>query len=204
MQAKVRYCAVLAVLLLLCLAYLVCRGARAPRHRKARRSYLGGQGALATPPRPPNTTAACTMATCFDFSLCEGRDFLVYVYPVEEAVPPSTSYMKVLEAVRASPWHTPDPALACLFVLGLDTLDRDPLSQDFVRNLPSRLERLPTWRGGANHLIFNLYSGTWPDYAEDLSFSIGRAILAKVGAFFVLVLFYFWHILCLKSGGKLY
>jgi len=179
MQAKVRYCALLAVLLLLCLAYLVCRGARAPRHRKARRSYLGGQGALATPSRPPNTTAACTMATCFDFSLCEGRDFLVYVYPVEEAVPPSTSYMKVLEAVRASPWHTPDPALACLFVLGLDTLDRDPLSQDFVRNLPSRLERLPTWRGGANHLIFNLYSGTWPDYAEDLSFSIGRAILAK-------------------------
>ena len=44
-----------------------------------------------------------------------------------------------------------------------------------------RLERLPTWRGGQNHLVFNLYSGTWPDYAEDLSFDIGKAILAKVG-----------------------
>ena len=43
-----------------------------------------------------------------------------------------------------------------------------------------RLERLATWRGGQNHLVFNLYSGTWPDYAEDLSFDIGRAILAKV------------------------
>ena len=44
----------------------------------------------------------------------------------------------------------------------------------------SRLDRLATWRGGQNHLVFNLYSGTWPDYAEDLSFDIGRAILAKV------------------------
>ena len=43
-----------------------------------------------------------------------------------------------------------------------------------------RLERLSTWRQGQNHLVFNLYSGTWPDYAEDLSFDIGRAILAKV------------------------
>ena len=185
MQAKFRYSALLALLLLLCLVYLGGRGARAPRHRKARRSYLRAPGALATPPRPPSTSAACTMATCFDFSLCEGREFLVYVYPVEEAVPPSTSYVKVLEAVRASPFHTTDPALACLFVLGLDTLDRDPLSQDFVRNLPSRLERLATWRGGANHLLFNLYSGTWPDYAEDLSFHIGRAILAKGETFII-------------------
>ena len=77
----------------------------------------------------------------------------------------------------------------------------------------NRLERLPTWRQGQNHLVFNLYrflmpllvlkllivrelllklifvlpslpkplnSGTWPDYAEDLSFDIGKAILAKV------------------------
>ena len=59
----------------------------------------------------------------------------------------------------------------------------------------SRLERLPTWRGGQNHLVFNLYSGTWPDYAEDLSFDIGKAILAKVGcfAFDFIVTFTFSH-----------
>jgi len=121
----------------------------------------------------------CTMASCFDFSLCEGRPFRLYVYPLEEAVPPSSSYMKILAALRESRYYTPDPSLACLFVLALDTLDRDPLSQDFVRNMPARLERLPTWRQGQNHLVFNLYSGTWPDYAEDLSFDIGKAILAK-------------------------
>ena len=40
--------------------------------------------------------------------------------------------------------------------------------QDFVRNMQSRVESLPTWQGGQNHIIFNLYSGTWPDYTEDL------------------------------------
>jgi hypothetical protein len=40
--------------------------------------------------------------------------------------------------------------------------------QDYVRNMQRRVESLPTWHGGVNHLIFNLYSGTWPDYTEDL------------------------------------
>jgi glucuronyl/N-acetylglucosaminyl transferase EXT1 len=119
------------------------------------------------------------MDTCFDFARCEGRPFTVYVYPLEDSVPPSSSYMKILAALRESRHYTADPGQACLLVLALDTLDRDPLSQDFVRNMPARLEKLPTWRGGRNHLVFNLYSGTWPDYAEDLSFDIGQAILAK-------------------------
>jgi len=193
MHAKLRYSAVLAFLICLCLLYLLAKHASAPQHRKARRSYLGSRrpgpdesGILSNnvvvaalpPPRPLNSTL-CTMASCFDFSLCEGRPFRLYVYPLEDAVPPSSSYMKILAALRESRYYTPDPSLACLFVLALDTLDRDPLSQDFVRNMPARLERLPTWRQGQNHLVFNLYSGTWPDYAEDLSFDIGKAILAK-------------------------
>jgi len=199
MQAKLRYSAVLALLTLACIIYLVAKHASAPQHRKARRSYMGGKlgppGSsnnilLASPShsRAFNSTL-CTMASCFDFSLCEGRPFRLYVYPLEEAVPPSSSYMKILAALRESRYYTADPSLACLFVLALDTLDRDPLSQDFVRNMPARLERLPTWRQGQNHLVFNLYSGTWPDYAEDLSFDIGKAILAKVWTIFAFCLF---------------
>jgi glucuronyl/N-acetylglucosaminyl transferase EXT1 len=65
-------------------------------------------------------------------------------------------------------------------VLGIDTLDRDSLSEDYVRNVPSRLQRLPHWNNGKNHIIFNLYSGTWPDYDEhSLGFDPGLAMLAK-------------------------
>ncbi len=66
-----------------------------------------------------------------------------------------------------------------MFILALDTLDRDSLSADFVRGMQSKLSNLPYWKNGQNHIIFNFYSGTWPDYTEDLGIDIGRAILAK-------------------------
>lgn len=128
---------------------------------------------------------SCRMETCFDFSKCY-ENFLVYVYPPEPlnslgAAPPiSQNYQKILTAIQESRYYTTDPEKACLFVLGIDTLDRDSLSEDYVRNVPSRLQRLPYWNNGQNHLIFNLYSGTWPDYDEhSLGFDPGQAILAK-------------------------
>lgn len=132
-----------------------------------------------------NKIKSCRMETCFDFSKCKDN-FLVYVYPPEPlnslgASPPiSQNYQKILTAIQESRYYTVDPEKACLYVLGIDTLDRDSLSEDYVRNVPSRLQRLPYWNNGKNHLIFNLYSGTWPDYEEhSLGFDPGEAILAK-------------------------
>uniref|UniRef100_A0A182NVB9 Glycosyl transferase 64 domain-containing protein n=1 Tax=Anopheles dirus TaxID=7168 RepID=A0A182NVB9_9DIPT len=129
---------------------------------------------------------SCRMETCFDFSRCSDTNFYVYVYPPEPlnslgAPPPiSQNYQKIISAIQESRYYTTDPEQACLFVLGIDTLDRDSLSEDFVRNVPSRLQRLPHWNNGRNHIIFNLYSGTWPDYNENgLGFDPGQAILAK-------------------------
>ncbi|KAG8330649.1 Exostosin-1 [Homalodisca vitripennis] len=128
----------------------------------------------------------CRMETCFDYSKCH-NDFKVYVYPTsddlhggEVPLTPSPAYQKVLDVILESRYYTSDPSQACLFVLAIDTLDRDSLSVDYVRNVPSRLQRLKLWNGGKNHVVFNLYSGTWPDYAEDdLGFDTGEAILAK-------------------------
>lgn len=128
----------------------------------------------------------CRMETCFDFTRCHS-DFKVYVYPTsdelnggEVPLTPSPAYQKVLDVIIESRYYTSDPSQACLFVLAIDTLDRDNLSVDYVRNVPSRLQRLKLWNGGRNHVVFNLYSGTWPDYAEDdLGFDTGEAILAK-------------------------
>lgn len=121
----------------------------------------------------------CRMETCFDFSRCR-KDFKVYVYPPEENLVPSPSYQKLLNVLLESRYYTADPSQACLFVLSLDTLDRDRLSTDYVRNLQSRVQHLPFWNNGLNHLVFNLYSGTWPNYTENsLDFDYGMAILAK-------------------------
>ena len=119
----------------------------------------------------------CDMQSCFDYTRCK-EGFTVYVYPIEDAISPL--YQKILNVITESRYYTSDPSRACLFVLALDTLDRDPLSTEFVHNLPTKLARLPHWNNGKNHLIFNLYSGTWPDYVEDaMAFDYGHAMLAK-------------------------
>ena len=58
-------------------------------------------------------------------------------------------------------------AIRLLFFFS-DTLDRDIGSADFIKNMQQKVNSLPTWNNGRNHIIFNLYSGTWPDYNEDL------------------------------------
>ncbi|XP_034747365.1 exostosin-1b [Etheostoma cragini] len=121
----------------------------------------------------------CRMDSCFDFSLCQKNGFKVYVYPQQKGEKISESYQNILSSIEGSRFYTSDPGQACLFVLSLDTLDRDQLSPQYVHNLKTKVQNLPLWNDGRNHLIFNLYSGTWPDYTEDLGFDIGQAMLAK-------------------------
>ncbi|XP_039977843.1 exostosin-1b [Xiphias gladius] len=121
----------------------------------------------------------CRMDSCFDFSLCQKNGFKVYVYPQQKGEKISESYQNILSTIEGSRFYTSDPGQACLFVLSLDTLDRDQLSPQYVHNLKTKVQNLPLWKDGRNHLIFNLYSGTWPDYTEDLGFDIGQAMLAK-------------------------
>lgn len=148
-------------------------------------TYLSKKQHQPISPNSLSSYRSCRMETCFDFSRCQ-KDFLIYVYPPEPlnslgAAPPiSPNYQKIITAVQESRYHTTNPDRACVFILGIDTLDRDSLSEDYVRNVPSRLSRLAHWNNGRNHVIFNLYSGTWPEYVEQsLGFDTGEAILAK-------------------------
>ncbi|KAJ1193829.1 hypothetical protein NDU88_003125 [Pleurodeles waltl] len=118
------------------------------------------------------------MESCFDAERCR-RGFKVYVYPQQKGEKASESYRQVLAAIEGSRYYTSDPGQACLFVPSLDTLDRDQLSPQYVHGLRAKVPALPLWEGGRNHLLFNLYSGTWPDYTEDLGFDPGQAMLAK-------------------------
>ncbi|OON15113.1 EXTL2, alpha-1,4-N-acetylhexosaminyltransferase [Opisthorchis viverrini] len=146
----------------------------------------------------------CTMETCFDYARC-ASDFKVYVYSAPPGQPPvSSTYGKILAALRRYRFLTTNPYEACIFIPSLDTLDRDPLSPGFGVQTDQQLNRLPYWNElprlktaeqieveaddpqrktvtpGRNHLIFNLYAGTWPGYHEDeYRLSLGQAILAK-------------------------
>ncbi|XP_015504467.1 exostosin-like 1 isoform X2 [Parus major] len=124
-------------------------------------------------------SSSCRMETCFDFSRCERHGFKVFTYPQERGQPVSETYGKILSSIERSRYHTLNPEEACLFILSIDTLDRDHLSGRYVHNVDEKIRGFPLWNGGRNHLIFNLYSGTWPSYTGDLGFDIGQAILAK-------------------------
>ncbi|CAM9642054.1 exostosin-1a-like [Lampetra fluviatilis] len=138
------------------------------RHRVSRRGSSAYRG------------RRCRMETCFDATPCQKHGFSVYVYPRAKGDKVSETYQKILTSIEESRYYTTDPKKACLFVLGIDTLDRDRLSHQYVHNVRARVAALPHWNGGRNHLVFNLYSGTWPDYAEeDLGFDTGQAMLAK-------------------------
>lgn len=118
------------------------------------------------------------MGTCFDVTRCL-NDFKVYVYPPDPNEKPAPMYKRFLNVLRESSYYTEDPKSACLFVLNLDTLDRDFLSSEYVKHLPEKLKKLRHWNFGRNHLIFNIFSGTYPDYSEKVDFPYGHAILAK-------------------------
>ena len=188
MQAKKRYALVLSFVAFLAFIYFGCHRLKTDQISRWQTSLPHTyHGTLqkkwsALMPIPPADFLLdhnkCRMETCFNFTKCANRPFKVYVYPDDEFIVPSASYAKILEQIRRSAYFTENPNEACLFVLSADTLDRDVLSSHF-KNLPPKLSNL--WNGGTNHLVFNLYSGTYNNkYLEtDLRFDLGRAILAK-------------------------
>jgi len=194
MKLALRYVLILILLVFLALCYYRHRWKydHSSRWRRSLPHTYSGTYQKHQPPSMPiplpeflQDHNKCRMETCFNFTKCSGRPFKVYVYPEDEYVIPSDNYAKIVNRLRQSTYYTPNPDEACLFVLSLDTLDRDSdngQNNEYVKNLPGKLANLqPLWNGGFNHLVFNLYSGTYKnDYLETaLDFNWGRAILAK-------------------------
>ncbi|XP_022129360.1 exostosin-1 [Pieris rapae] len=185
MQAKKRY--ILLTLSIIVILYC-CIGGFRMKTESFQKNYRTDLPAFATieelykapsplKRNPDSKRKSCRMESCFNYAKC-GSDPKVYVYPTDGPV--SATYRKVLSVIRESKYATRDPSEACLFVPAVDTLDADPLSSEHVADVASRLSRLPHWKNGRNHLIFNLYAGTWPDYSEgSLGFDPGEAILAR-------------------------
>lgn len=58
-------------------------------------------------------------------------------------------------------------------------------SENYIHDLSNRIALLPkeTWNEGKNHLIFNIYYGTYPEYSQrDIGFDPSYAIMAWASA----------------------
>ena len=147
---------------------------------------------------PTKRASNCRMSNCFNWGRCldvmqsENASLRIHVYPSQEEeetylqsahgyhniYKTSLSYNKILNSIRSSIHFEPDAKKACLFVSRFDTLSRDPKDPFFIKLLNAHFYPLDD---GRNHLIFNLFSGTWPDYQEldFLGFDPRKAILVK-------------------------
>jgi len=121
------------------------------------------------------------LSKCFNFEKCR-NGFSVYVYPSKNDEFISSMYSNILKAIKSNIYYTDDPDQACLYVLSLDTHDRDIISANFVKHMNTKVRNLKHWNNGENHLIIVFFSGTWPNYLDTLSFNFGKAIIARASS----------------------
>jgi hypothetical protein len=53
-------------------------------------------------------------------------------------------------------------------------------SENYTKDMRSLMAQLPVWAGGRNHILFNHFCGTYPNYFDtDLGFDVGHAMVAR-------------------------
>jgi hypothetical protein len=139
------------------------------------------------------------MSQCLNYSRCNSSStFRFYLYEDTTRVNRTEYFESIWSTLKSHPKRTLDPNSACLFFPNIDgtylflsffllhsfvnlsfsvVTDLDPLSAGMVEKNLSRifwqLHELPFWNGGTNHVLWNLYTGTFPDYAYLSGLDIG-------------------------------
>jgi hypothetical protein len=118
----------------------------------------------------------CTLPRCISWARCPwGTPLRVYVHPTPKGAratwmdsTTSAEYRDIMHSLRSSRRSVPDARDACLLVPWFDTLCIGNRCTDTWTDAPkaealgSALERLPGWKDGANHLVFDMSSAYAP------------------------------------------
>ena len=136
----------------------------------------------------------CSYWDCFNVYKCGQRNgdddrerISIYVYPIKEYVDSdqhkqaftlTREFHTILKTIVDSPYYTPNPNDACLFVPSIDTLNQNRIDVNLVGKA---LASLPYWENGENHLIFNILAGQSPDYNTVLDVNTDRSLIVGAG-----------------------
>ncbi len=143
------------------------------------------------------TNDSCNHFNCFDVYRCGNHEngidlneelISVYIYPSINYIdsnqrsissPISQQFWQLLKAITDSPYYTSNPNNACLFIPNIDFLNQNNVRLEESSQI---LASLSHWnQKGTNHLIFNMISGSFPDYDTRLDVNVGNAIIAGAG-----------------------
>lgn len=134
-------------------------------------------------PRDPN----CSIWTCVNPYRCGHDHITVYVYPLQEyidtvtgqeAAPLSNEFYHILDTIVHSPYYTPNPNEACLFVPSIDLLNQNRLNVSLVNRALASLEH---WDNGQNHILINMLAGVHPTYNTVMNVNTDQAIILGAG-----------------------
>ncbi|GAB0095884.1 Exostosin-2 [Sergentomyia squamirostris] len=132
----------------------------------------------------------CSYWDCVNVYKCGQRasdnEFTIYVYPLKNymnsdgksAFKLTKEFYYILKAIIESPYYTPNPNKACLFVPSIDVLNQNYIDTSLVAKA---LASLPYWENGENHLLFNMIPGSAPDYNTVIDVNTDRALIAGAG-----------------------
>ncbi|ESO08961.1 hypothetical protein HELRODRAFT_186788 [Helobdella robusta] len=137
-----------------------------------------------------DTDKSCTFHTCFDVYRCgtsDNRLIKVYIYKdykyyakdgSQIKLFTSKQFKRLIHALENSPYYTNNASEACLLVPQIDLLNQEYVDSNLIASV---LEHLPFWNKGANHLLFNMLPGKYPDFFTSLEIRRGMALVAGGG-----------------------
>lgn len=134
--------------------------------------------------RNPN----CSFFDCFNVYRCGSHEnrVSIYIYPLVEykdADKQSKTFItkefyQIIKTIQNSPYYTPNPQEACLFVPSIDLLNQNLIDKKLVSKA---LAQLPYWDNGRNHILFNMLPGEAPDFNTVFDVKSGDAIIVGAG-----------------------